>query len=300
MATIDESKAIIQSLSAEWSDSDSVQVDMLRLDLVHPVISGNKWFKLKHNIAAAKTSGSKTILSFGGAYSNHLIATAAAARASGIAAIGIVRGDDKQELTETLRQCEDRGMQLHFVSRGEYKQKEEAAWLEYLFEKFDNPFIIPEGGANEWGRKGAGDIAALVPASYTHVCLSVGTGTTFSGLRNALPVTMQLLGFAPMKGGNYLADEIRGHLKDDCDVNWLLFDQWHFGGFGKWNSELLQFMNEFYRINNIPLDIVYTGKMMFGVKQLIEKEQFPGGSEILCIHTGGLQGNSPVGSGLIY
>lgn len=300
MDTIDESKAVIQPLSAAWVHNDSITIDMLRLDLIHPVISGNKWYKLKHNLNAAREQGYNTILTFGGAYSNHLIATAAAAKQFGVTAIGIVRGSDNAELTETLRQCAILGMQLHFVSREEYKRKNDTEWLSELYEKFNKPFIIPEGGANEWGRLGAEDIAATIPAGYTHICVSAGTGTTFVGLRNALPVDVNIIAFVPMKEGQYIEEDIEDHIHRGKDGNWWLFDNWHFGGFGKTTKELIDFMNDFYQSNSIPLDIVYTGKMMYGVRELIKTGFFPQGSKVLCIHTGGLQGNSSAKDQLTY
>lgn len=297
---MDESKVIIQPLDKEWHGPHVSGMDMLRLDLLDPVISGNKWYKLKHNLQYAMQQGYKSILTFGGAFSNHLIATAAAAQLHHIPAVGIVRGDDGRELTATLKACREYGMQLHFVTREEYKHKDEEDWLARLAAKFDKPFIIPEGGANEQGRAGAAEIAALIPGSYTHICVSLGTGTTFIGLRNALPVHQQLLGFVPMKNGTYLKNEIWMAIEQDQDQNWELYDRWHFGGFGKWTGELISFMNGFYQVNHIPLDMVYTAKMMYGLKDLLSEGYFPAGANILCIHTGGLQGNAAIAAELDY
>ncbi len=299
MDIIDESAIVIQPLSTGWVGNEAIQVDMLRLDLIHPVVSGNKWYKLRHNIEYAIEQGHNTILTFGGVYSNHLSATAGAAKAYGLSSIGIVRGDEGQ-ITETMHQCREMGMELYFISREDYKQKEDPEFLQELSEQLDNPYIIPEGGANENGRTGAEKIEWEIPEGYTHVCVSVGTGTTFIGLRNALPADVSLLGFAPMKQGNYLADEIRPFLKEGQDSNWALFDNWHFGGFGKSNDELVGFMNEFYQVNEIPLDVVYTGKMMYGVREMLAAGYFPEGARVLCVHTGGLQGNSSARDKLVY
>jgi len=297
---MDESKVIIQPLNKHWYANKVATVDVLRLDLIDPVISGNKWYKLKYNLQYAKEQDYKSILTFGGAYSNHLIAAAAAAQQYGIPAIGVVRGNDGTGLTDTLKSCITYGMQLHFISREEYAGKDDVEWLKQLSLQFDGPLIIPEGGANEQGRLSAGDIAAFISPGYTHVLMSAGTGTTFIGLRNALPASQQLSGFVPMKGGAYLKDEIISHLLDEQNVNWQLFDQWHFGGFGKWNDELVSFMNDFYNVNNIPLDIVYTGKMMYGIRELLAGDFFPLSARILCIHSGGLQGNASVSDRLVY
>lgn len=301
MVTIDESAAAIQQLTPDWYQQKVAALDVLRLDLIHPVISGNKWYKLKYNLAHAIREGYKCILTFGGAHSNHLIATAAAAKQYGIAAKGIVRGEyHRDKYTATLAACEDEGMELIFISKEEYARKHEAAWLQKLEVQFDDTFIIPEGGANEWGRQGAEEMVALIPPTYTHVCVSVGTGTTFEGLRDGLADKQQLLGFVPMKQGIYLKEEIEKHIHPAKNKNWQLFDKWHFGGFGKWNEALLAFMNDCYRTAGLPLDIVYTSKMMYGVRQMITENYFPPNARILCIHTGGLQGNASVQQQLDY
>lgn len=301
MVTIDEQAVAIQQLNSDWYHQKVSALDILRLDLIHPVISGNKWYKLKHNLMHAIHEGYKSILTFGGAHSNHLIATAAAAKQYGIAAKGIVRGEyHKENYSATLAACEDEGMELIFINKEEYSHKHEPTWLQKLEAQFDDTFIIPEGGANEWGREGAEEIAAFIPPAYTHVCVSVGTGTTFKGLRNGLADEQQLLGFVPMKQGVYLKEEIEGHIHPAKNKNWQLFDKWHFGGFGKWNDELLAFMNDCYNTNNLPLDIVYTSKMMYGVHEMITENYFPVSARILCIHTGGLQGNASVQERLSY
>jgi 1-aminocyclopropane-1-carboxylate deaminase len=297
MDIIDESKIVIQELSPAWVGED-ISIDMLRLDLIHPVVSGNKWYKLRKYLDHVIALKYKAILTFGGAYSNHLSATAGAAKLYGFSSIGIVRGDG--QITETLQQCREMGMDLYFISREDYKKKDDPDFLQQLSEQFDHPYIIPEGGASDLGRIGAQRIEWEMYHGHTHICVSVGTGTTFIGLRNALAPEIQLLGFAPMKQGAYLEEEIKPHLKEGRDTNWELFDQWHFGGFGKSNDELIGFMNDFYRINNIPLDVVYTSKMMFGVKQMAAAGYFPEGAKVLCVHTGGLQGNVSVKDRLIY
>lgn len=300
ISPIDESKAIIQQLGFAQLDNcfDLIQHgcqaeqrrSLLRLDLIHPVISGNKWYKLKYNLAAAKEEGYTTILTFGGAFSNHLIAAAAAANYFGMQSIGVVRGMEPQ-LTPTLKHCQAYGMQLHGVSRDVYKQKENNAFIEDLRQQFNHPYIIPEGGANEAGRKGSAAIAALIPRDYTHICVSVGSGTTLAGLREALPVTQQIIGFAPMKGGIYLQEEIAKNLSPAQNKNWSVTDRWHFGGFGKINPQLTAFMQAFKSQTGVELDRVYTAKMMYGVQELLAENVFGTNARILCIHTGGLQGN---------
>jgi 1-aminocyclopropane-1-carboxylate deaminase len=289
---ISEDKIFIQTLPGFAEGYNNIEVSMLRLDLLHPIISGNKWYKLKHNIAIATTEGRNTILSFGGAYSNHLIATAAAAQNAGLKSIGMVRGlHAEQEKTQVLQQCAAMGMELHFLNREEYSRKAEVPFLQALSDQFNHPFIIPEGGANDEGRVGAGEIAKLIPDDYTHICLSVGTATTLIGLRNALPLAQNVMGFAPMKGGTYLNEHISHFLLPEKNAQWSLTDWYHFGGFGKVTSRLYEFMGIFYADYGFPLDKVYTAKMMFGIKDLIPEDTFDIGSKILCIHTGGLTGN---------
>jgi 1-aminocyclopropane-1-carboxylate deaminase len=191
-------------------------------------------------------------------------------------------------------------MQLEMVSREEYSNKNDTEFLERLSSKFDNPFIIPEGGANEWGREGSAEITEYITNNYTHVCVSVGTGTTLTGIRTVLPSNIQVLGYVPMKGGVYLKEEIDKYIELEKQDDYTLFDDWHSGGFGKWNDELISFMNSFHAINDIPLDIVYTGKMMMGISEQLKSGYFPMNAKILCIHTGGLQGNSSVKHVLSY
>ena len=290
MDIIREEQITIQPLKTAWYSNKVAALDMLRLDLVHPVVSGNKWYKLRLNVLYAQDNGFKTIVTFGGAYSNHLIATAYTARRAGLNCVGIVRGH-YTVLTPTLLSCREEGMELIFVTKEDYERQHEPQWASDLVAHFDETFIIPEGGANEWGRKGAGLITRFIKDSYTHIAVSVGTGTTLAGLRSKIPARQHILGFAPMKGGNYLAAHITPHLPPSQNTNWQIFDNWHFGGFGKWNDTLIHFMNTFNAQNNIPLDIIYTSKMMYGVQQLINEGFFLAESKILCLHTGGLQGN---------
>ena len=299
MDIIDENRVIIQPLNEEWYQHRVAGMDMLRLDLLHPVVSGNKWYKLRLNIKHALEGGFKTIVTFGGGFSNHLVATAYAARIFGIKAIGIVRGKYDM-LTPSLIQCKDAGMELIFVSQEDYNNKHEPEWAKKMVAHFDEIFIVPEGGANEWGRAGAGLINRFIKNTHTHVAVSVGSGTTLIGLRNKINERQQILGFAPMKQGLYLKEYISEHIQKDMNRNWQLFDQWHCGGFGKWNDDLLGFMNDFYAVNNIPLDIAYTSKMMYGIKDMLQSGFFAKEDKILCIHTGGLQGNASVKDKLIY
>lgn len=277
-----------------------IRMGILRLDLVHPLVSGNKWFKLKENIMAARAAGKDTLLSFGGAYSNHLHAMAAAAQAFQLKSIGIIRGFHGKDLpSETLQQCREMGMELVYVSREEYGRKTDPLYLSGLQEQYPDAWLIPEGGNNEAGFSGAGTIAAYIPAAATMVALPIGTGTTFCGIRHQLDKDIAMLGFPVMKGGDYLHAELSARIDPGQD-NWMLETAMHFGGFAKHTPELLHFMNRFYAIHRIPLDFVYTGKMIYGVEQMIRDGRIADGSHIICIHTGGLQGNRSVQAQLSY
>lgn len=291
---MDERRACLQPLDDGWLHRRPLRISMLRLDRLHPVVSGNKWYKLKGNVAAALQEGCPGIATFGGAYSNHLAATAAAAREAGLASVGFVRGLHHGAAgTDTLRFCAAQGMQLEYISTADYSRKNDPEYFSFLRQQHPGFWFVPEGGANEQGRSGAETIARLVPGDATHVVLSVGTGTTFIGLRNALPAAVAMTGFVPMKSGRYLETEIRAHLRAGQDRAWSLIDAFHFGGFGRTNQELMDFMVAFYNNYRIPLDVVYTGKMMYGLRQLLQEGIFPDGAHIVCLHTGGLQGNPP-------
>lgn len=301
MDIIDETKVVLQPIHPDWYRRSVQSVSMLRLDLIHPVISGNKWYKLLRNLEHARKQGYSSILTFGGAHSNHLVAAAAAAKAQGLKSIGIVRGRHAaHELTDSLRDCIAAGMQLVFVNREEYAQKNDEKFLGALKRQFGRTFIIPEGGANRPGREGAELIAKFIGKETTDVCAAVGTGTTFCGLRNALPATTRMIGFVPMRGGAYLGDEIRQYLESGRTDNCLLTDKWHFGGFAKHNDELISFMNLFYKEQGIPLDMVYTSKMMYGLQQMILTGFFKKDARIVCVHSGGLQGNRSIQHRLEY
>ncbi len=295
MVTIDTEKIRIDATAGQTRAFGNAAIDVLRLDLLHPIVSGNKWFKLFYNIEEAKAEGRDTLITFGGAWSNHLVATAAAAKAAGFKSLGLVRGlHGAVTSTPILQLCRSYGMQLEFLTRSQYKSKAEKELIGYFQSHHPTAWIIPEGGANEAGRTGAAHITEFIPPSYTHVCISVGTGSSFIGLRNALPASTRLLGFAPMKSGSYLNNSVANMLLPEKNCNFELLDRWHFGGFGKWKPELISFMNQFYEETSMPLDVVYTGKMMYGVSDLLKEGYFSSRDRVLCIHTGGLPGNASV------
>ena len=268
-----------------------IELSILRLDEVHPEISGNKFYKLIYFLEEAGKSSHKTIITFGGAYSNHLAATAFACKEAGIKSIGIVRGEKPLTLSPTLSFCINQGMDLKFISRSDYKSISDHIFLRELENIYGEHILIPEGGYSEKGANGASLITGYFTKSYSHICLAVGTATTFAGMINGVDHGSKILGFDILKNRNDLKDRLK-YLKADENADYELISDYHFGGYAKKTNELLEFMNEFYRKHAIPLDFVYTGKMMFGLYDIISKNYFPKGSKILCIHTGGLQGNN--------
>ncbi len=285
-------KPVLNKLSSTFLNDAGIELSVLRLDSIHPIISGNKWFKLKENIKIAKQLNKKAILSFGGAYSNHLHALAAIAKELNLASIGIIRGKEiENSLSPTLEECKKLGMTFHFISRQDYHKKDDVDSLKKWEELFPNAYIIPEGGNNELGKLGAQEISEYIPKCMDLACVSIGTGTTFMGIRESLNEEIELLGFPALKQAENIET---GIIKNFPKKNWHLIKDYHFNGFAKWDAELIEFMIDFYHEFQIPLDIVYTGKMMFGIFDLIDKGYFPKKSKILMIHSGGLQGNRGV------
>jgi len=276
-----------QPLSIQFPNAISITVK--REDLIHPFVSGNKFRKLKYNLLQAKKEQHKTLLTFGGAFSNHIAAVAFAGKENGFRTIGIIRGDelkDKTHQNPTLQFALHCGMELEFVSREEYRMKNDEAFLANLKKQFGSFYLIPEGGTNALAIKGCEEILTQEDAIFDYVCCAVGTAGTISGIINSALPHQKVLGFPALKG-DFLKEEISIFVKKN---NWELMSSYHFGGYGKVNQELIAFINQFYTENKIPLDPIYTGKMFFGVIDMIAKNYFPAHSKILLIHTGGIQG----------
>ncbi|MEO6285148.1 MAG: pyridoxal-phosphate dependent enzyme [Dyadobacter sp.] len=274
-------------------DKAQVKVYIKRDDLIHPIVSGNKWRKLKYNLQEAKSTQQKTILTFGGAYSNHLYATAAAGNAMGFETIGVVRGEEFAENeTPTLQFCREQNMKLRFVSREEYKQRNSLSYLYELVQKLDHPFLIPEGGTSGLGLKGVAEMVTEVQeqlgTSPDFFAVAAGTGGTAAGLLSA---GANVVAFSALKGGEFLETDIHDLLvHSEQKGNLKLFTTYHFGGYAKWNTQLTDFMDNFKSRFDIQLEQVYTAKMFYGLFDQIEKGYFKAGSTIVAVHTGGLQG----------
>ena len=277
-----------------------LHVDVMRLDKIHPVVSGNKWFKLKYYLERAKREGKDRLVSFGGAYSNHLIALAEACQLNGYSSAAFVRGEEARPLSHTLQEARDRGMELHFLSRSGYEKKKKASFL-LRQEHPESDLLIPEGGAGREGVLGADEILSLLPVkSYAHICCAVGTGTTLAGLINGSGPEQKITGVSILKG-------TRGF--EPLDPAWLnsaavpervrMIHEDHFGGYAKTNERLIDFMNLIFFESGIPTDFVYTGKLFYSIVRLATEKYFPAGSRILVVHTGGLQGNRSLPPGLL-
>ncbi len=266
-----------------------VSLYLKREDLIHPIISGNKYRKLKYNIAFAKDNNYKTLLTFGGAFSNHIAATAEAGRVFGFKTIGVIRGEelhDKINENPTLKYAKSCGMTFKFISRAEFKYKSTSSFLKKLKNEFGDFYSIPEGGTNTLAIKGCEAILNKEDKTFNYICASVGTGGTLSGLINCSKPSQQVLGFSALKG-DFLKEDISKFATQD---NWDLITDYHFGGYAKINTDLIAFINRFKTDNDIALDPVYTGKMLFGIFDLIQSGFFKPNTNILAIHTGGLQG----------
>jgi 1-aminocyclopropane-1-carboxylate deaminase len=274
-------------------------VDVLRLDLVHPVISGNKWFKLKEYFKEARILDKKIILTFGGAYSNHIVATAATAQQTGVKSIGIIRGEKPNRLSRTLLDASSYGMDLYFISREHYKRKLIPPQVLEQYNKSDI-YLINEGGYGMPGAAGAKEILSQVDSSsYSHIIDSVGTGTTLAGLIEAARKEQKIIGISSMKNNYSLQNEIEQLLSPQSKKDFILFHDYSFGGYAKFSKPLIDFMNEWFRLTGIPSDFVYTGKLFFAVNNLLEKNYFPPDSKLLIIHSGGLQGNQSLPNGTL-
>lgn len=277
----------IQSLQVQ----DDIQLDLKRLDLIHPQISGNKFYKLKYNLLEAQQQNKISVLTFGGAYSNHIAATAYAAQMLGLRSIGMIRGEElaQRPLNPTLETAHHMGMQLEFISRQRYQQRYEPNFLAQLEQQFPDSYVIPEGGSNALAIQGCREILTKADLNnYDVFCCAVGTGGTLSGLIEASHTHHQLLGFSALKG-EFLTQAVSQMTHKN---NWKILDAYCCGGYAKTSPELLKFIRKFEQTYQIPLEQVYTGKMLMGLFDLIEHDYFQAGTRILAIHTGGLQGRT--------
>lgn len=279
----------VQPIKADWLQQKSIALNVLRLDELHPVVSGNKWFKLQYYLQDAVANGYNTIGTFGGAYSNHIVATAFACKEKKLFCIGMIRGEEPQHLSHTLLQAQQYGMKLQFISREAYRNK--AA----VTEENESVYWINEGGYGSLGAAGAADIRQCVLQwnNYTHIVCATGTGTTLAGLINSALPHQTIIGISALKKNVSITEEVQHLLTTDGHKNaFFISHQYHFGGYAKYTTKLLQFMNEVWQKHGLPTDFVYTAKALYGLQDMILHTQtMPSGSRVLFIHTGGLQGN---------
>ena len=274
------------------------EVFIKRDDLIHTEISGNKWRKLKYNLIEADRQGYKTLLTFGGAYSNHIYATAAAGKIFGFKTIGIIRGEETLPLNPTLSFAKSRDMEIHYLPRTIYRNRNDENFQKEIALRFDKPYVIPEGGSNSLALKGVGELIEEIDIDFDYICSAVGSGGTLAGIicgLNLASSKKRVLGFPAIKGGEYMNSIISSFITNYNNMNydnWNLIYDYHFGGFAKINFELISFIDEFENNNNIKLDSIYTAKMLYGICDLIRKDYFKNDETIIAIHTGGLQGNA--------
>ena len=309
-------KIPLQKIEDDLLQEKEISLYVLRLDLTHPQISGNKWFKLKYNLQEAKRQGKTTLLTFGGAYSNHIVATAAAGKEFGFNTIGIIRGEELEAAppaplhrrgeqsakNQVLQFAEKCGMELRFVSREQYREMRSNPYP--FISLYPYSYFLPEGGTNVLAVKGCAEITSLIDIPFNYIACAVGTGGTIAGIISSLKENQKAIGFPVLKGGDFLKDEIEKLVTSSQVLSlraksrsekkqFELKTEYHFGGYAKKNNELLNFIADFNSNHNIPLDFVYTGKMMFGVFDLVKKDFFEKGKTVVAVHTGGIPALTP-------
>lgn len=287
ITSIDFNKIYVQTLRSNLLTNKSIEVSVLRIDELHSVISGNKWFKLKYYLKDAVDKGFTTIATFGGAYSNHIAATAFACKELNLKSIGIIRGETPKNLSHTLQQAEMDGMKLFFVSRNIFKEKEK---IKQNFLQ-QNWYWINEGGYGLDGAKGAAEIFNWIDESYTHILCATGTGTMMAGLIKAAQKHQTIIGINTLKN-EALINDIKNLLnEEERQKKFILINDYHFGGYAKHPAALIDFIKIIWQQHQLPTDIVYTSKLIFAALHLIEKDFFRTKNKIMIVHSGGLQGN---------
>jgi 1-aminocyclopropane-1-carboxylate deaminase len=283
----------LQKIDIPLTKEGGIELYVKRSDLIHPAISGNKWYKLKYNIIEAGKQGYNKILTFGGAYSNHIYAAASAGKIFGFETIGVIRGEEYPHLNPTLQYAVNCGMKLHYLNREDYRLKTSDNIIKSLEDIYGPFYLIPEGGSNIPGTRGSAEIIRGVEISFDYVCVPCGSGGTLAGIISYLNGKKKALGFAVLKNGEFLKDLVNKLVHSYSGrtfANWDIITQYHFGGYAKFDSELIRFVRNFYAETGIPIEPVYSGKMFYGIFDMIKNGFFKYGETILAVHTGGLQG----------
>ena len=285
----------LQRIDDAWLRDMGIQLYLKRDDLLHPTVQGNKWRKLKYNLLRAQELGKDTLLTFGGPYSNHIYATAAAAKLFGFNSIGIIRGEEPKDMSYTLKFVVSQGMQLVYADRTTYRNKDDENYLHQLQLQYPNAYIVPEGGTNQYALRGVAELVQEIDVPFNYLCSACGTGGTLAGMVAGLKGEKQLIGFSSLKGDDALTEQIdklvQGYAGESYK-NYSVNFGYHFGGYAKVKPELTDFIKAFKKQHNVQLEPVYTGKMLFGIYDLLKQGYFPKGSTIIAMHSGGLQGLS--------
>ncbi|NOQ16618.1 MAG: pyridoxal-phosphate dependent enzyme [Methyloprofundus sp.] len=285
--------SILVQIKEPFIQEQGIELWLKRDDLLHPIISGNKWRKLKYILEHALSLNTHTIISMGGAYSNHLHALAYVGKALHISTKAKIRGEQPAVLNPSLQDMVNWGMQLDFVSRTDYRELRNYQLHDALPELQAGEYWLPEGGAMPLALRGVAELVSEFDLDYDVVCVPCGTATTLAGIISVLPADKRALGFAALKGADFLYDDVQQILKNTpCHNNdWSIQLDYHFGGFAKVKPDLHIFMQKIEQTHGIKLEPVYTGKMLYGLYDLIRKGHFKAGQRIIAVHTGGLQGN---------
>jgi len=285
--------APVQYIKEPLLQAYGVELAIKRDDMLHPVVSGNKWRKLKYNLLAAREQGYRTLLSFGGAYSNHIHALAGVGKQLDFTTIGVIRGESFVTDNSTLSYASSCGMSLHFVDRATYRRRGDADYLAELQQGFGHCYMLPEGGSNELAVLGVAELWQEVEEVFDYVYTAAGTGATAAGVISAAPAVTEVRVIAVLKGAGFLRQEIAGYLNNTVETaDWQLFDEYHFGGYAHLTPQLVAFMDRFEALHQIPLEPVYTAKMLYALYDQVRSGLIPAGSRVLAIHTGGLQGRA--------
>jgi len=288
-------KIPLQKIEDPLIQKSGIKLFVLRTDLSHPTISGNKWYKLKYNLEEIKQNGFDTLLTLGGAFSNHIHAAASAGKLLNIKTIGVIRGEEYSLLNPTLASAKENGMILHYVNRKTYRERKNPEFIQSLREKFGEFYLLPEGGTNRLALKGCGEIAKSINIDYNLICCACGTGGTLAGIIAGLNGNKKALGFSVLKGADFLKTDVEKLILEYSGksyTNWQINQNYHLGGYAKTNEELLRFVLRFREINNIPIEPIYTGKMFYGIYKLAEDGYFRKEETIIAVHSGGQQGLS--------
>ncbi len=283
----------LQQLESNFLFEQKIELFVKRIDLIHEYISGNKWYKLFYNLIEAKRQNKKTLLTFGGAFSNHIYASAAAGKEFGFNTIGIIRGEEHLPLNPTLKFAEGCGMKIHYVDRTKYRKKNNLDFLAELKDTFGDFYLLPEGGTNNLAIKGCSEIIKTIDIDFNYICTPCGTGGTLAGLICGIKNEQKALGFSVLKGGKFLIDDVKKLIKNYNNKNlnnWEIKLDYYFGGYAKINYELIDFIENFEKDYKIQVEPIYTGKMIYGIFDLIKGGYFQTNSKIIILHTGGLQG----------